>query len=688
MAMLSVCDRIVFQAIGNVIASRARPLLATVVNKQSFANVLTTASQKAFFVHWKQQYRLFQEKFTELVEEGNNWLAETDVAAFYEALDHTHLFKILVQHELLDEATTESLQRYLSVWSAIRPETYSQRGVPQGCLTSDLLANIYLYPFDQELAVKEYYYLRYVDDLRLLAPTKEAVMRGLIHVDTALKACSLLLQTKKTVVRCIDDVDKESDRLAAQLSEIDSRLRDPDEYVQRQIDDPLAKVKVVNIIHIQDDAELEEPVDTGDGSQNLLNALVGDARDEFVAALEEAYEDVLQLVQQELETLFWSSFRSMVANDGDQYAERHVRFALYRLQPVPSITQAILPFFLDKPRIAEVLSVYLRKGELEQETVEYLQQKVIAEHTVYDTAISMAIRILHQKNISLRRHQAQLRTWLQNDQRDWPLLEASAMALGESSDNLSVLLAGLRSHSAMVRRMALIQSLRLAEDKETAAHIAAKAICDRSPDVIHTLLYLIYAEWGLSLGDLESSEKPASDYCRRVASGYDSSLPIIHPDYIRHEFTVSYHVNCIDGLDFRALLGSEYEHVSNFLWQAESSFLTNPSRYVSQLDLFHEELTSAIMVDKLQIKSSRHELAQVEWSNRIDMLQKNKEELRTYAGAIAACRRLRANPETHARFHREVKYTSPISWRQRDNLKAMLRGGYQELVNWIEAGCP
>ncbi len=90
--------------------------------------------------------------------------------------------------------------------------------------------------------------------------------------------------------------------------------------------------------------------------------------------------------------------------------------------------------------------------------------------------------------------------------------------------------------------------------------------------------------------------------------------------------------------------------------------------------------------DKLKLKTSKSELAKVEFTNRIQMLAKNKQELITFAGAIGACRKLRANPETHSRFHRELTYTRSITWRERNGLKRKLSGGYQELIDWMAGG--
>ncbi|MEH2368690.1 hypothetical protein [Nostoc sp.] len=80
MAILAVSDRVVYQAIANVVAEKARPILSTVANRQSFANVLSSPEQKPMFIPWKIQYRLFQKKFQTLYEKGNVWLVETDMA--------------------------------------------------------------------------------------------------------------------------------------------------------------------------------------------------------------------------------------------------------------------------------------------------------------------------------------------------------------------------------------------------------------------------------------------------------------------------------------------------------------------------------------------------------------------------------------------------------------------------------
>ena len=135
-----------------------------------------------------------------------------------------------------------------------------------------------------------------------------------------------------------------------------------------------------------------------------------------------------------------------------------------------------------------------------------------------------------------------------------------------------------------------------------------------------------------------------------------------------------------------------YKLAVDKLWQADREFLHDYDRYVNQLDQFHEELLTPILVDKIKKKSSREELAQVEYGQRIEMLASFSKEKNNLLGAfivsVQHCRSLRRNPETHPRLHRVLIETPHVTWRERDYLKKNLIAGYQELTNWLIMGCP
>lgn len=143
----------------------------------------------------------------------------------------------------------------------------------------------------------------------------------------------------------------------------------------------------------------------------------------------------------------------------------------------------------------------------------------------------------------------------------------------------------------------------------------------------------------------------------------------------------------MDGnVDFRLLLASYYERATNFLWDAERSFLTNPSRYVSQLDLFHEELIYPLAVDVLKLKESYEDLSGIAFPDRLKMIQKGVSELSTFSSALLRCHALRSqSTEAHTRLHRCLDHTVPIDIRKRDNLKKSLCAAYQELSSYLLA---
>ncbi|MEP0885634.1 RNA-directed DNA polymerase [Trichocoleus sp. ST-U3] len=651
MAVLAVSDRIVFQAIANVVAEKARPMLSIVANRQSFANVLSPLGEKRMFAPYPEQYRLFQRKFKILYEEGNDWMVETDMAAFYETIDHGILLKYLLEKNLLEEKTAEYLRDYLPIWSSVKSGEQITRGIPQGCLASDFFANLFVYEFDKDLSVQEYHYLRYVDDIRLLARTREAVQQGLIRIDRALKTLGLLIQTNKTMVRQISSYVEEADRMASKLSQIDRRLKELDDIPEQTLPDSTAEPSLHDVAILGEDI---------DADNNPLQAT-----------------DVL--IQHELVELFWQSKQSLDSTGSDPFAERHIKFCLTRLEPNPEVVDAILPYLIKRPWISEFIHRYLSKCELSKDNVEELK-KIIKMHKVYDSTVEFSIDTLIRKKVSLRPLHGLFRKWLTDNRRDWALLSTAAMALGEHPDNMSVLLNVVSSsaYSPSVRRIAIIQALRLARDKHEAVGILKVGIHDTAPIVIDSLLYQLYVEQGLTILKLGlGSEQQLTEYCLASARGYDDSLPQLKQCYIRQTFIKFYGVKFPELVDFHALLGAE-EHIraANFLWQSNRSYLSNPTRYVSQLHLFHEELLYPIFVEKLKFKNTREEAAKIAMRNRIEMiqkevLQKGEVKLGNFASMLLACNDLRAkSTESHTRLHGILDPTNPISWHERDSSKS------------------
>jgi retron-type reverse transcriptase len=655
MAILPIKDRVVYQVLANVVAEKSRSTLSLLSNRQSFANVLCPRNHEEMFISWKSQHQQFQQTFANLIEEGNSWLVETDIAAFYETIDHARLFDLLRKLNFVDDPIVEYLEAYMPIWASVKDGQSAPKGLPQGSLASDLLANVFLYELDETLAARDCHYLRYVDDIRLLAKTKEAVQRGLIQVDRILKSMGLLIQTKKTTVRKVTDPNVEFDRMGALLSEIDRRLHEP-----------------------VDSADVAQDENTPSNPLYQANQI----------ALDKGGDTSLNsLLQDSMVNWFWQLKERLDTNDNDRFDEKHLRFLIWRLEPNTSIAKTLIPLLVMQPWLSELITSYIKKCELDKEAIESLHN-IIENHTVYDSVVALVIDTLLVKNVSLRQHHVLFRKWLAENSRDWPLLSSVALALGESSDNMAILVKAIRqqSLSPSARRMAIIQASRLARTKSEASSILKIGVTDQHAGIVETALYLTYIDWSMSLSELNRPHIPISEYSSVVAKGYDNSLPDVYACYIRHVFAKDYNVSFIDHLDFRSLMGDEYNRAASFAWQAERSYLTNPSRFVSQLDLFHEEMLFFILVDKLKWKS-KDELVKVALPDRISHLIKNKTELATFGAALQSCHQLRSScTEAHTRLHKVLDVTNPINWRQRNELKKKLCAGYQELVVWIENG--
>jgi hypothetical protein len=144
----------------------------------------------------------------------------------------------------------------------------------------------------------------------------------------------ILLQTKKAKVREVMDTSSEKDRLSAELSELDRRLAEI-ELTAKVSPDPLS------VPSIHDVALLG--IDTAQG---------------FVETISKNPS-----IQEDLLDIFWNSKKSIDSDNArNPYAERHLKFCLYRLQPDEKVAESIIPYLVDRPWLIEVISIITTQG--------------------------------------------------------------------------------------------------------------------------------------------------------------------------------------------------------------------------------------------------------------------------------------------------------------------------------------
>jgi len=87
------------------------------------------------------------------------------------------------------------------------PHIYHEHGIPQGPLSSGIISEVVLRHIDDAglRSVRDIRYLRYVDDIKIMAKSEDALRRRLVTLDLAAKEIGLFPQSSKIAIRKISD---------------------------------------------------------------------------------------------------------------------------------------------------------------------------------------------------------------------------------------------------------------------------------------------------------------------------------------------------------------------------------------------------------------------------------------------------------------------------------------------------
>jgi RNA-directed DNA polymerase len=141
---------------------------------------------------------------------GGAWVVKVDVSKYFFSIDH-ELLQALLRRLTADPRLEELVAQLLGTYdagpeystypaAATDADVFRSRGLPIGNLTSQLFANYFLAPVDrfikEELKVRRY--LRYMDDLVLVAPDRATAREWLRAVRARLLEARLVPHPKKT----------------------------------------------------------------------------------------------------------------------------------------------------------------------------------------------------------------------------------------------------------------------------------------------------------------------------------------------------------------------------------------------------------------------------------------------------------------------------------------------------------
>lgn len=208
-SLLDVEDQIVYQAAANVVAERLFPRVRHRYFTQVFGHLYAGSSSIWFYRKWSKGYKAFNKAAMDAHAGGKVFTASFDLTAFYDSIDHRVLTHFLERFDI-DRDLVRGLCEWLSAWTGTEAQILQGHGIPQGPLSSGLIAETVLTHLDEHKWAKAGVdYLRYVDDIRLFAKTEHTLRASLIQLDRLSKDIGLFPQSGKISIHRITHIVEE-----------------------------------------------------------------------------------------------------------------------------------------------------------------------------------------------------------------------------------------------------------------------------------------------------------------------------------------------------------------------------------------------------------------------------------------------------------------------------------------------
>jgi hypothetical protein len=150
------------------------------------------------FAFRAERWKDFQNEFRRsALEDSAQAVLVGDIASYYDHISVDRLIDVLrfvlgagISKE--EEASLSLLKELLESW------TQDGYGIPVNYDPSSFFSSVYLTPVDREMIENRYRYLRWADDIRLVATSKAQAIRGLHQLQDSLRRVGLYLSTAKT----------------------------------------------------------------------------------------------------------------------------------------------------------------------------------------------------------------------------------------------------------------------------------------------------------------------------------------------------------------------------------------------------------------------------------------------------------------------------------------------------------
>jgi hypothetical protein len=134
----------------------------------------------------------------------NRFVARTDVAAYYDSIDHDRLLDLLAVH-IEDPCVLNLLGQYLR-YSTERGGIFTdnRHGISRGCPLSPLMGAFFLNALDDTMKRPGIFYVRFMDDIVVLAKTRWKLRSAVADLNAVLSDLGLSKHPDKTFIGRIE----------------------------------------------------------------------------------------------------------------------------------------------------------------------------------------------------------------------------------------------------------------------------------------------------------------------------------------------------------------------------------------------------------------------------------------------------------------------------------------------------
>ena len=133
---------------------------------------------------------------------GLTWIVDADIQNFFDNIPHKPLIK-MVKSLISDREMAALIYRWLDSGTARKGFISTPKGIPQGAVLSPFLCNLYLTQWDNEMAAKNFPFVRFADDFLVFAESREQAQKAHTYVAKSLRKLHLTLNPQKTqITKC------------------------------------------------------------------------------------------------------------------------------------------------------------------------------------------------------------------------------------------------------------------------------------------------------------------------------------------------------------------------------------------------------------------------------------------------------------------------------------------------------